>query len=146
MADVREFAFDGAVTGDELADMMGRLAAGIRAGGLSISMGDEELTVFPRGDLELEVAARTKKDKHRLAIAIGWRQARDDRAEAARPDEPRDAVAGSATGTPAGEVAGLGTAREHEGEGLAFEETTRWERTRDSSSRARPRRRRRPRS
>jgi amphi-Trp domain-containing protein len=143
MGDVREFAFDGAVTGDELADMMVRLAAGIRAGGLSISMGDEELTVFPRGDLELAVAARSKKDKHRLGIAIGWRQARDDRAEAAWPDEPRDAAVGSAAG---GAAAPLGDIRGHEGEGQAFEETTRWERTRDSSSRARPRRRRRPRS
>jgi hypothetical protein len=52
------------------AEVMLSIAAGIRAGGLSLSMGQDEVTVFPRGALELDVAARAKKDTSRIDIAI----------------------------------------------------------------------------
>jgi amphi-Trp domain-containing protein len=78
MRDTREFVFDGPYTRDELAEVMLLIAAGIRAGGLSLSMGQDEVTVFPRGALELDVVARTKDDKSRIDIAIAWRPAEGD--------------------------------------------------------------------
>jgi amphi-Trp domain-containing protein len=35
-------------------------------------MGGEEITVFPDGDLSLEIEASEKKGKARIEIAIAW--------------------------------------------------------------------------
>jgi hypothetical protein len=45
MGDSREFEFEGAASPSEAADTLARIAEGIRARGLSLSMGDERITV-----------------------------------------------------------------------------------------------------
>ena len=79
MGDSREFEFEGAATPSEAADTLNRIADGIRARSLSLSMGDEEITVYPDGDLALEIEASEKKGKAKIEIAIAWKQAKDRR-------------------------------------------------------------------
>ena len=78
MGDSQEFEFEGAASPSEVADTLGRIADGIRARGLSLSMGDERITVYPDGDLSLEVEASEKKGKAKIEIAIAWRQPQND--------------------------------------------------------------------
>jgi amphi-Trp domain-containing protein len=72
MGDRREFEFEGAASPSEAADTLSRIADGIRCRALSLSMGGEEITVFPDGDLSLEIEASEKKGKARIEIAIAW--------------------------------------------------------------------------
>jgi amphi-Trp domain-containing protein len=149
MPDTREFAFDGPYTREELAEVMLRLAAGIRAGGVSLSMGEDEVIMFPRGELELEVAARTKKDKSRLGIAIAWRQARGELPAGPSDDDAADDLAQTADGgTSEDETPAMPSRRAAGGARAvaADEETSRWARTRGSSSKGRPPRPKSPRS
>ena len=76
MADNREFEFEGAASTAEAADALRRIAEGIRARALWLSMGDEEITVYPDGDLSLEIEASEKKGKVTIEIAIAWRHER----------------------------------------------------------------------
>lgn len=78
MGDSREFEFEGAATPSEAADALNRIAEGLRARSLSLSMGEEGITVFPAGDLSLEIEASEKKGKAKIEIAIAWKHARDD--------------------------------------------------------------------
>ena len=78
MAETREFEFEGAATPSEAADALNRIAEGIRARSLSLSMGEEAITVYPEGDLSLEIEASEKKGKAKIEIAIAWRHERDD--------------------------------------------------------------------
>src|SRR5262249_54118237 len=78
MADNREFEFEGAATPSEAADALNRIAEGIRARSLSLSMGDEEITVYPEGDLAMEIEASEKKGKAKIEIAIAWKRAKGD--------------------------------------------------------------------
>jgi len=78
MGDSREFEFEGAATPSEAADALNRIAEGIRARSLSLSMGEEAITVFPEGDLSLEIEASEKKGKAKIEIAIAWKHQRDD--------------------------------------------------------------------
>ena len=78
MADSREFEFEGVATPSEAADALNRIAEGIRARSLSLSLGEEAITVFPTGDLSLEIEAREKKGKAKIEIAIAWKHERDD--------------------------------------------------------------------
>jgi amphi-Trp domain-containing protein len=149
MRDIREFAFDGTYTRDELADVVLRLAAGIRAGGVSLSMGEDEVIMFPRGELELEVAARTKKGKSRLDIAIAWRETRGDLPAGPSGEDAADDLAQTDAGNPQSETAVAASPPPAAGgfrAEAATEETSRWARTRGSSSKGRPPRPRRPRS
>jgi amphi-Trp domain-containing protein len=41
-------------------------------------MGGEEITVYPEGDLALEIEASEKKGKAKIEIAIAWRRPQDD--------------------------------------------------------------------
>jgi amphi-Trp domain-containing protein len=75
MGDSREFQFEGVASPSEAADMLSRIAEGIRAGGLSLSLGDERITVHPAERLSLEVEATEKPSKARIEIAIAWRVA-----------------------------------------------------------------------
>lgn len=74
MGENRGFEFEGAATPDEAAQVLTRIAEGIRARALSLSIGDEEMTIFPDGDLSLEIEAREKKDKAKIEVAIAWRR------------------------------------------------------------------------
>ncbi len=78
MASSREFEFEGAATPAEAADALTRIADGIRARSLSLSMGDEAITVFPEGDLSLEIEATEKKGKAKIEIAIAWKHGERD--------------------------------------------------------------------
>ena len=63
----------------EAAETLSRIADGIRSRALSLSMGDEEITVYPDGDLSLEIEASEKKGKAKIEIAIAWKHARADK-------------------------------------------------------------------
>jgi amphi-Trp domain-containing protein len=78
MGDRSEFEFEGAASPSEAADTLSRIAEGIRARALSLSMGDDEITVYPDGDLSLEIEAKEKKGKAKIEIAIAWKHAKDD--------------------------------------------------------------------
>jgi amphi-Trp domain-containing protein len=77
MGDSREFEFDGVASPSEAADMLLRIAEGLRAGGLSLSLGDEKITVHPADRLSLEIEASEKQSKARIEIAIAWRVSDD---------------------------------------------------------------------
>ena len=74
MADGGTFEFEGGASPAEAADTLTRIAEGIRARALSLSMGDEHITVYPDGELALEIEAKDKKGKTKIEIAIAWRQ------------------------------------------------------------------------
>ena len=77
MGDKKEFEFEGAASPSEAADALSRIAEGIRSRALSLSLGEEEITVYPDGDLSLEIEAKEKKGKAKIEIAIAWRHAED---------------------------------------------------------------------
>ncbi len=79
MGDKREFEFEGAASPADAAETLSRIADGIRSRALSLSMGDEEITVYPDGDLSLEIEASEKKGKAKIEIAIAWKHARADK-------------------------------------------------------------------
>jgi len=41
-------------------------------------MGEEEITVYPDGDLAMEIEASEKKGKAKIEIAIAWKRAKGD--------------------------------------------------------------------
>ena len=73
------FEFEGAATPTEAADVLNRIADGLRAGSLSLSMGDESIAVFPDGDLALEIEASEKQGKAKIEIAVAWKHPKVDR-------------------------------------------------------------------
>lgn len=73
MGERRELEFEGAASPSEVADTLCRIADGIRARALSVSLGEDEITVYPDGDLALQIEATEKKSKARIEIAIAWR-------------------------------------------------------------------------
>ena len=83
----KELEFEGSASSGEVADMLCRLADGIRARALAVSLGDDEVTVYPDGDLALQIEAVEKKSKAKIEIAIAWRH----RPPEAGGDEPHDA-------------------------------------------------------
>ena len=76
MPEKTEFEFEGGASPAEAADALRRIAEGIRARALWLSMGDEEISVYPEGDLSLEIEASEKKGKVKIEIAIAWRHGR----------------------------------------------------------------------
>ncbi len=76
MGDKQEFEFEGSASPAEAADALNRIAEGIRARSLSLSMGEDEITVFPAGDLSMEIEASEKKGKAKIEIAIAWKHAK----------------------------------------------------------------------
>ena len=67
------FEFEGAATPTEAADVLQRIAEGLRAGSLSLSMGEASIAVFPDGDLALEIEASDKQGKAKIEIAVAWK-------------------------------------------------------------------------
>lgn len=78
MGDRSQFEFEGVATPSEVADVLHRIADGIRARALAISLGDEAITVHPDGDLAMEIEASQKKDKAKIEIAVAWKRTLDD--------------------------------------------------------------------
>jgi amphi-Trp domain-containing protein len=68
-----ELEFCGPATPVEAAEALARLAEGIRAGGLSVSLGEDEIAVLPAGDLSLEIDASERKGKGELEVVVTWR-------------------------------------------------------------------------
>jgi len=75
------FEFEGAATPTEAADVLNRIADGLRAGSLSLSMGDESIAVFPDGDLALDIEASEKQGKAKIEIAVAWKHPKVDKEE-----------------------------------------------------------------
>jgi amphi-Trp domain-containing protein len=73
MAKRSAFEFEGAATPTEAADVLNRIADGIRAGSLSLSMGDDAIAVFPEGDLAMEIEASEKQGKAKIEITVVWK-------------------------------------------------------------------------
>ena len=73
MSERRELEFEGTASPAEVADTLCRIADGIRARALSVSLGEDEITVYPDGELALEIEATEKKSKAKIGIAIAWR-------------------------------------------------------------------------
>jgi amphi-Trp domain-containing protein len=78
MGDGKEFEYEGLASATEAADALNRIAEGIRARSLSLSLGEERIEVFPDGDLSMEIEASEKKGKAKIEIAIAWRRPQDD--------------------------------------------------------------------
>ena len=79
MSDGRTFEFEGGASAAEAADMLKRIADGLRSGNLSLSLGGEAVTVLPQGDLALDIEATEKKEKAKIEITVAWSAAeRDD--------------------------------------------------------------------
>lgn len=78
MAERKDFEFDGLATPTEAAEILGRIADGIRARSLSLAMGDEGIAVFPDGDLSLEIEASERRDKAKIEIAVAWKHPKND--------------------------------------------------------------------
>lgn len=74
----KEFEFEGSATPVEAADTLIRIAEGIRARALLLGMGEKEITIFPDGDLSLEIGASEKKGKAKIDIAIAWKYPKGD--------------------------------------------------------------------
>jgi amphi-Trp domain-containing protein len=83
MGDKEGFVFEGPATPAEAADVLIRLAEAIRARALSLSIGEEEMTFFPDGDLVLEIEARERKDRAKIEVVIAWKRAARDEGEQA---------------------------------------------------------------
>jgi len=79
--DPGELEFCGPATPAEAAETLARLAEGIRAGGLSVSLGEDEITVLPAGDLSLEIEASERKGKGKLEVVITWRSGKELRGD-----------------------------------------------------------------
>jgi amphi-Trp domain-containing protein len=78
MGDKQVFEFEGSASPAEAADALDRIADGIRARSLWLSLGEDEITVCPTGDLSMEIEASEKKGKAKIEIAIAWKQAEGD--------------------------------------------------------------------
>ena len=75
MSDARTFEFEGTATPAEAADLLRRIADGIRRGNLSVSMGGDAVTAFPVGELGLDIEAIEKKEKSKIEIEVSWTRA-----------------------------------------------------------------------
>lgn len=78
MGEKRQFEFEGMASPSEAADALVRIADGIRARALSLSMGEDEITIYPDGDLSLEIEASERKGKAKVEIAIAWKHPGSD--------------------------------------------------------------------
>lgn len=71
----KEFEFEGLASPSEVAETLGRIADGLRSRALHFSLGEDEITVYPGGDMSFEIEAKEKKGKAKVKIAIAWRHA-----------------------------------------------------------------------
>jgi amphi-Trp domain-containing protein len=78
MGDRQVFEFEGNASPAEAADALDRIAEGLRARSLSLSMGEEEITVSPAGDLSMEIEASEKRGKAKIEIVIAWKHAKGE--------------------------------------------------------------------
>ena len=78
MSDGRTFEFESGASAAEAADILQRIADGLRSGNLSLSLGGEAVTVLPQGDLALDIEATEKKEKAKIEITVAWTTASDD--------------------------------------------------------------------
>ena len=78
MSDGRTFEFEGGASAAEAADILKRIADGLRSGNLSLSLGGEAVTILPQGDLALDIEATEKKEKAKIEITVAWTAAGGD--------------------------------------------------------------------
>jgi len=70
------FEFEGVATPSEAADTLARIAEGIRARSLSLTAGDEEITVFPDGHLMVHIGAKRTEAKGTIGTGVAWKHPR----------------------------------------------------------------------
>jgi amphi-Trp domain-containing protein len=98
VGDSRSFEFDGPAASADVADLITRIAKGVRAQAISLSLGDEpEIVLRPGGELSLEVLAKTKKDGGKLEVVIAWKRLENDPAEEATDDATHESPVGGAS-------------------------------------------------
>ena len=78
MSDGRTFEFEGGASAAEAADILKRIADGLRSGNLSLSLGGDAVTVLPQGDLALDIEATETKEKAKIEITVAWTHAGGD--------------------------------------------------------------------
>src|SRR5262249_62065235 len=71
-SDARTFECEERPPPAEAADLLRRIADGIRRGNLSVSMGGDPVTAFPAGELGLEIEAVEKKEEAKIEIEGSW--------------------------------------------------------------------------
>lgn len=70
----KDLTVDGAATVSQVAEYLEQLAQALRAGAVHVQHGDQELVLGPRGVLGLEVRARQRGKRQRLALELTWRR------------------------------------------------------------------------
>jgi amphi-Trp domain-containing protein len=74
----RKFAFEGMASRAEVADVLRRVADGLRARSLSLSIGEEAISVSPEEELSMEIEASQKRTRATLEISIAWKRSPAD--------------------------------------------------------------------
>ena len=72
----QEFECEGVATPSEAADSLARIAEGMRARTLSLTAGDEEITIFPDGHVMVQIGAKRTQAKGTIDIGVAWRHPR----------------------------------------------------------------------
>lgn len=70
-----EFEFAGSVAAEQAADYLERIAAGLRAGQISLGAGERRLSLAPGEMLKLEVEAESEGGKGSVALELSWKPA-----------------------------------------------------------------------
>jgi amphi-Trp domain-containing protein len=70
--DKDKLAYRQIMTPAEAVTYLEGLVAGLKAGSVLVSQGEDSLTLTPGPDLEVEVEARRKKDKERFTVEFSW--------------------------------------------------------------------------
>ena len=70
----KDLTVEGAATVSQVAEYLEQLAQALRTGAVHVQHGDQELVLGPRGVLGLEVRARQRGKRQRLALELTWRR------------------------------------------------------------------------
>lgn len=61
--------------------------AGFKAGSVCMTVGEDCLTLKPRGVMDVALKVAQKKDKEKFALEVEWRRAEEAALTIGRPDE-----------------------------------------------------------
>lgn len=81
----REFDYESLQDTTSIVKYLNALADGFEKGVLTFSDKNGELTLEPRGLIDFEVRASTKRDRTRVTLMFTWKPARDDEDEETGP-------------------------------------------------------------
>jgi amphi-Trp domain-containing protein len=63
------------------------VVAGFKAGSVCMTVGEECLTLKPRGIMDVALKVSQKKDKEKFALEVAWRRIEDANVRIGAPDE-----------------------------------------------------------